>query len=154
MSETRVETINRLVRSLAERRRAYVEIKGRRMQAEATFRQENSDLFEDEVSHAGLVGQTEQELRDHALAEYRDTKEKAVCPGVSIRLVTTFEYPPGEALDWAKARGICLTLDGKAFKDLCKSDANRPAFVKVEDLPQATIAGDLDAVIARETGGG
>jgi hypothetical protein len=59
---------------------------------------------------------------------------------IKIKVMTVFEYEPEKAFDWAKKTGLCLSLDTKAFKDLCKSDSNRPSFVKKDEEPQATLA--------------
>jgi hypothetical protein len=89
----------------------------------------------------------EAELRAAAVAAY-DGEHKAIAPGVGIREITEYSFEAVAALTWAKSTGMCLSLDSKAFRDLCKSASNRPAFVAEMKVVTATIASDL-----RETQG-
>lgn len=89
-------------------------------------------------------------LREQALAHFAATGDKQPFNYLGIRVTTGYAYAPDQALEWGKKHGLCLSLDAKAFKDLCKADSTRPAFVTVEEVPTATIATDLSALLEPE----
>ena len=84
-------------------------------------------------------------LRDMTLAAYHKTGSKHPAPGVEVRLVQQLDYDPALALIWAMDKRLALRLDPKAFEKLAK--AMPLDFVTITEVPQATIAGDLDAVL-------
>jgi hypothetical protein len=109
-----------------------------------------------DFAHAGLIAgvalraavlaTAEADLRAAALERFSATEDKHPAPGVTIRVQTRVTYDRDQALAWAKAKGVALTLDAKAFEGLAKHDRSLPASV-VED-PQATIARDLRTALA------
>lgn len=111
-------------------------------------REDNTRLFDRESNAKTAVEAAERQLRESALAEYDVTKDKAVCPGVSIIISKTPQYDPECAFAWAKENArVCInpeTLNVKAFNDLCKGDTTKPAFVEIKETPSVRIAVDLD----------
>ena len=85
-------------------------------------------------------------LRDAALQEFARTGNKAPAPGVGIRVLTKLVYDLRTAYDWALEHKVALELDVPIFEKLAK--AAPPEFVQVKEEPQATIATDLDKVLA------
>jgi hypothetical protein len=49
---------------------------------------------------------------------------------------------------------MCLALDKKGFDGVCKNDSTRPNFVQVVETAKATIATDLEKVLAATSEGG
>lgn len=130
------------VRELHEARQSYADAKEEVRKAQERFNLEHADILKAEADARDAVNVLESCIRINALNVY-DGANKAVCPGVNVRVLSEYRYDPTEAFKWAKEHGLCLTLDGKAFKDICQSDSTRPDFVAVDERPTATIASDL-----------
>ena len=104
----------------------------------------NSDFFGLVTKAAGIVNETEDELRGLTLQAYAETGNKTPADGVGIREVTKLEYKPKDAYDWALDHKIALSLDKKSFERMAK-EFNQPLdFVTITTEPQATIATNLD----------
>ena len=84
-------------------------------------------------------------LRDMTLAAYHKTGDKHPVPGVDVRLIQQMNYDTAEALTWAMDKRLALKLDVNAFEKVAK--VIRLDFVTIIEMPQATIASDLDAVL-------
>jgi hypothetical protein len=93
------------------------------------------------------VQNLEMRVRETALSIYEDTQEKAICPGVAVRVLTRYDYDQDEAFTWAREHNMCLKLAANEFDAVCKQDKIRPDFVDVREVPQATIATDLEKVL-------
>jgi hypothetical protein len=77
-----------------------------------------------------------------------DPEEKHLCGGAVVMvMMKSYDYDPKQGLEWAKAHGMCLALDSKAFKDICKAESTRPGFVTVQELATAKIAADLTSFV-------
>jgi alkanesulfonate monooxygenase SsuD/methylene tetrahydromethanopterin reductase-like flavin-dependent oxidoreductase (luciferase family) len=113
--------------------------------ARKAFDEEHAELLAEIGERNQHLVDAEFDLRASALTVFSATEDKHPTPGVSIRVTTRVVYDRDEALAWAKAKGVALTLDAKAFEGLAKHDRDLPASV-VED-PQATIAKDLRAAL-------
>ena len=113
--------------------------------AQQAFMAAHADLLSDLTVRTEAVATAEAELRAVALERFSATEDKAPVPGVSIRVQKRIVYDRDEALAWAKAKGVALALDTKAFEGLAKHDRSLPA--QVVDEPQATIARDLRAAL-------
>ena len=120
-----------------------------RLLAEADFKEKHAHVYQAEAQAAQDLAEAQDAVRLLALAAY-DGENKAVTPGVAIREVTEYDYTDDEAYAWAKNHGLCLKLDAKAFKDVCRVDRARPSFVGVRIVPTATIAQDLGKALRVE----
>jgi len=119
---------------------------------EEEFRAKNQGQYDFKASLQSDVTALENAVRQAALARYdKDPdKQKQICPGVGIRVSTEYDYDRDEAFAWAKNHGLCLSLDAKAFSDLCKAESTRPEFVRTVENRSATIATDLGKVLEAE----
>lgn len=90
----------------------------------------------------------ESAARARTVQRYQETGDKHPVPGLGIRLVKTVEYDADRALAWAKQSGLALLLDRKAFEKI--AIATPVPGATVVELPQATIAADLGAVLPPE----
>ncbi len=94
------------------------------------------------------------EIRTEAISNYNTTKDKQVAPGLGIRVMHDYEFEEKVARQWAILENpTCLSLNKRAFTDVCKSDHLRPAFVTVEEVVTATIAPDLRRFYPEEDNG-
>lgn len=142
---------------LHETRERYLEAAQHDQQLQEEFDTRHADeiallaeLNEETAQMKQTLCELEKTIRTEGVMIYTaDPSDKVICLGVNIRVMTEYDYEPEIALRWAKERGICLSLDGKSFKDLCKSDFNRPDFVQVIERPTATIAQDLSEIVAK-----
>ena len=87
----------------------------------------------------------EERLKEMTLDAYRATSDKHPAPGVDVRIVRTLFYLAQPALEWAKAHGLALQLDTKAFEKIAK--VTPLPFVTITEVPQATIAQDLSEFV-------
>ena len=101
------------------------------------------DLGEKEAE----LAKAEELLREAGLKEYEVTGDKKPFPGVGIRVREKVVYPPEEALLWANEHHIALVLDTKEFEKMMKDLSVRPSWVSLDEVPTATIATDLGAVL-------
>ena len=116
-------------------------------EAHRTRYTENYAGRDDAVRH---VFELEDEIRQAAVDQYAaDPTTKEICPGVGIRVMTSYNYPFASAFDWAREHRLCLKLDEKAFKDMCKQETTRPAWVELVETPITTIAVDLGKVLGK-----
>jgi len=151
MTGTAMQTIRERLEALARARRTHGALLDERRTRETAFQEANEPLLTSLAAAAGVVEQEEAAVRAMGLALYTETGEKKPCPGVSIAVRTTFDYPTAEALAWAKVTGIALvpeTLDVRTFAKVIAAMPEKPAFVKVVETPQAQIATDLERALA------
>ena len=82
----------------------------------------------------------EARLRELTLDAYQETGSKKPADGVGIRIVKQLHYAESEALAWAIESGVesCLALQKTNFNKA--AEGLKLDFVKIEDVPQATIA--------------
>jgi hypothetical protein len=81
-------------------------------------------------------------VREAALAEFRQTGDKAPAKGVSIRLFKTYKYDATEAINWCALNApTFLAIDAKRFERAAEQLDGAP--VTIEYDPQPAIAGDL-----------
>lgn len=117
------------------------ELRSRRDALLEDWNKTNQGLF-DALTQAGAeVAEVEARLRESTLQAYAETGEKAPTPGVSIKLFQTMDYDPKEALKWAVAHQIALSLDKKSFETFAKSTPLE--FVTLGEEPRAQIAQNL-----------
>lgn len=85
------------------------------------FQQENAKIIEAEKAAIAACEESEKALREFAVNLYAETGEKQLDENVSIRVNKRLEYDAAQAFNWSKERGICLTLDKKAFEKVALS---------------------------------
>lgn len=112
-------------------------------QLEADHLAAHAASYEAKAAAQKELAEAETALREAALAEYITSGSKAPAPGIGIRITKALQYSADEALVWAKASGIALQLDKKAFEKVAPA-AGLP-FVTTVETPTATIATDLAA---------
>ena len=103
--------------------------------------EEYSPLLDDEAVAKSLCQEAEGKLRELALEVYAGTGDKAVAPGIGIRVMTRLDYENKDAMDWAIEHKLALQLDATTFKKIALT-SNLP-FVTITEEPQATIATEL-----------
>jgi hypothetical protein len=149
VAQTTEVSIQELVSQLHKARLALSNSNNIVKQMEDKFRKEVADLYEYNAEARTHVADLEQAIREKAIAAY-DGENKAIAPGVGIRVTTSYDYDADRAYEWATGHGMALSLDRKAFNDICKADSTRPDFVSVSETPTATIATDLSKVLKEE----
>ena len=112
-----------------------------RAKAYIVWLEANQQLFDDEREAKDLCQGAESKLRGLALETYAETKDKAVAPGVGIRVMTKLGYDGKEAMAWAMEHKLALKLDTSNFEKIAKT-SNLP-FVIITEEPSATIATEL-----------
>src|SRR3990167_10270437 len=105
------------------------------------FELENAPLIQAKAEVEKHLADADGALRAFALAEYRDTGNKAPGPGVEIKMVTHLIYDPDQALTWAISKGVACSLDRRSFEKLAK--VLPMDFVKISEKPTVTVAQDL-----------
>lgn len=120
----------------------YESLKTQLAEKQEEFNRLNVDLIDDVDLYKQVAYVAEEALRSKIKLDAEFGKE--VFPeGLGVRKMTTYNYDSKQAFEWAKQSGLCLSLDTKAFKDICKSDNNRPEFVEVGFEYSPTISKNL-----------
>jgi len=92
----------------------------------------------------GEAGMLKDKIREKAVKEYNSTGNKHVHQFVNIRIMTKLHYEEEVAKEYCfNNLPAALKLDGKIFEKYCKA-VGAPAFVTVAELPQATIAQEIE----------
>ncbi len=105
------------------------------------WREDHQHLFSEESIAKEIMFQEENKLRLMAIEVYTETGDKAVAPGVGIRVMTKIDYDGKEAFKWAIEHKLALQLDTKKFASLAKDGTID--FVTISEEPSVTIAADL-----------
>ncbi len=108
------------------------------------FISKHTEFFTDVVVAATEASGAEDKLREMAIGEYRKTLDKAVAPGVGIRVMTKLDYDAEAALIWAMHHELALKLDTTKFEKIAKTE-NLPFVITTEE-PTATIATELEKI--------
>jgi len=134
-------TIGEHINAVVDAREKARELKSQRDTLLEEWNKANQVLF-DTLTQAGAeVAGAEGKLREMALEVYAGTGDKAVAPGVGIRVMTKLSYDAKEALNWAMHHELALKLDSTAFEKIAKT--NNIPFVTITEEPSATIATEL-----------
>jgi len=134
-------TINEQINLVVEAREKAKEALDKRMAAYGTWLLSTEQLFADEKAAKETCAEAEKQLREMALEVYAETKDKAVAPGIGIRVMTKMEYDAKVAMEWAVKHELALKLDTGAFEKIAKTNAL--PFVIIFEEPLATIAQEL-----------
>lgn len=136
-----LEEVKEQINAVVEARKKARELKSQRDALLEEWNKANQELF-DALTQAGAeVAEVEAKLRNLALISYEETGEKAVAPGVGIRVMSRLGYDSKEAMAWAMEHKLALKLDSSAFEKIAKT-SNLP-FVSITEEPQATISPQL-----------
>jgi len=137
-----MNTLAMAVRELALNRQQLDEAKAELTRRKVEFEEANAELIQQCQALTEQVAEGEARVRSEALAQW-DGKNKRPVPGVSIRIKKQLEYDKTEALEWVMEKGLrqLIRLDTRAFEKAAPS--LQPECVKINEVPQATIARDL-----------
>lgn len=110
---------------------------------QVAFNQQHKDLIEALCKARNECAEEEARLRELTMQAYVATGSKKPADGVGIRIVKQLHYDEAEALAWAIESGAesCLSLQKTNFKKV--AEGLKLDFVKIEEIPQATIAREL-----------
>jgi len=139
--ENNIETIEAQVEVVARARENAQEAIDARALARSAWEQEHLSLQTSVATTSELVGEEEDKLRALTLQAYEQTGNKTPALGVSVKIFQTLDYEPKEALKWAMAHQIALSLDKKSFETFAK--ATPLEFVTISDEPRVQIAQTL-----------
>lgn len=147
------ETIKKKITAVHYLRQAKTAMMDDLASRKIAFDAENAELLSNIANNGSELTKAESDLRGLAIEIY-DGKNKKPFPGCGIRVSTKIAtiYDDSKALAWAKQKDICLTLDVKAFEEICKT-ASKPDFVQCveSETTSATIDTDLSkALVALE----
>ncbi len=140
-------TLIELVTQLRDKRKELELLSDTFKVLEETFRTQHGDLLNEIDGLKYEINELDKSIREEAVFDYEINGNKAPCAGIGIRVTTQYDYEPTAAFDWAKQHGMALMLDNKAFKEICKSETNRPKFVEVSEVTTTTIATDLEKAL-------
>ena len=110
---------------------------------QVAFNQQHAALIEAKCKVASDCAQAEARLRELTLEAYKATGSKKPAKGVAVRMVKQLHYDEAEALVWAIESGVesCLALQKTNFNKA--AEGLKLDFVKIEEIPQATISREL-----------
>ncbi len=102
--------------------------------------------------HRTALGMLETEIRDMAVASY-DGSDKAIVPGVGVRVTIDYQYEVAPALAWARDHlpdAVRENLDKPLFERAIKL-LGVPDFVAPFERVTATISRDLSPVLMKDS---
>ena len=83
----------------------------------------------------------EEVIQAQSLEAYEKHQDKKPLPGVSVKVFMVLKYEEEKALNWAVSKGMCLSLDKKAFEKV--ASAAGLEFVEQVEEPRVQISKDL-----------
>ena len=114
------------------------------------FEKKHNDFIQKIRQDAEDVSETETAIRKLALEDFAKNKDRDVGFGVKVKIMTRYDYDKATAFAWAKKHEIALRLDDAAFKKIAQvQDID---FVKVSEVPSATIPTDIAKELAKSGG--
>ncbi len=137
-------TITEQINVVVEARARAREVSSQKVEEYNKWVEANQRLLEDVEATKTACSEAETKLREMALEVYAGTKDKAVAPGVGIRVLTKLGYDSKEAMAWAMEHKLALKLDTPNFEKIAKT-SNLP-FVIITEEATATIATELAKV--------
>ena len=142
MTQERVYEVARLRRLLSNAKEALNE-------QQRIFDDQNAELLATLKELSAGLEQCESALRRDALAYVQQTGDRCPAHGVGVRMLTTYDYDPHRAFDFArrcKDAEQLLTLSNRAFGQLIRARAEegKPLeFVTVAVEPQIVLSKHL-----------
>lgn len=154
---TPIDGLKSAVRTLHAARCAAAELKAsldeKREAVVAQFALENVELIDQVNAATSSLADYEKAVRASAAEVFKLTpdadKKKSICPGVTITESEVYNYETPSAFDWAVDHKMCLALDDKAFKTLCKNASTRPDFVAVDTKLSTRVDTDLGIAVSK-----
>ena len=137
-----IEQLQEQIKMVAEAREHLRLLTDQKKSMYDAFIELNSDFFGLVTRAAGIVNETEDELRGLTLKAYAETGNKTPADGVGIREVTKLDYDTKTAFNWAIEHSMALNLDKRGFEKIAK--VSPPDFVTITKEPQATISQNLE----------
>jgi hypothetical protein len=101
---------------------------------------------------ASEIAASELQIKALGVAQYETTQDKAIAPGVVVKVFTTYEISDVAAADaWTKEKGLCRInrMDEAALLSIAPTMAL--PFVKKIETPKVQIATQLNAALLVET---
>lgn len=139
-----IEELQQQIQLVAKARQAATEASNIQRNALDKWQMENSSLIMKNAETKAVVEVEEAKLRELTLAFYAETGNKKPLPEVGVRVGKRLEYRADQALDWAIDHELALKLDVSTFEGLVKSTPGSFPFVTIEDVPNATIATNIE----------
>jgi len=137
-------TINEQINLVVEAREKADELAAYKKESLAKWELDNNELLAQIALCTSVKTEAETKLREMAIETYLKTLDKAVAPGIGIRVMTKLNYDAKEAMEWAVKHELALKLDTTKFEKIAKTE-NLP-FVTITEEPSATIAAVLERV--------
>ena len=147
------------IKAVAKLRSQLAIVKEAKQESYDKWLKTNSLLISSVEIATKYLQEAEDAIRLEAIEEYKlCPSNKAIAPGVTIKIFDILEYEPGKALDWALEHKLALKLDTPKlehklalkldtpkFEKLAK--ISPPDFVGIGQEPRCQIAGDLEKVL-------
>tara|TARA_Y100000310_G_scaffold252774_1_gene259498 strand:+ start:184 stop:651 length:468 start_codon:yes stop_codon:yes gene_type:complete len=138
------------LRHIGELRKAAALIKSGLNAALALFEESHKGTREAYNAAVAALTEAEEALRTDAVIHFRETGDKHPVPGVGVNDVTTVEYEPLLALEWAIDKKMALSLNRPEFEKLAKASTTPPDFVVIRKEPRGQLAQDIGKVLGEE----
>ena len=106
------------------------------------FNKENETLINEIKIISEKIDGESGAIRALVIEKYNETGNKQQEFGLGIRVNKKLSYDEKEALNYAKEHKMFLKLDKSGFEKHAKTE--NVDFVKIEEIPTATIPTDLD----------
>ena len=139
-----VKELKEQINAVVEARAVLKEVLEKRMAEFQKWQEANEQLYTNEAQAKIDCREAEDQLRELALGTFAKTGDKAVAPGVGIRMMTQLAYEVKDAFTWALEHKLALEVNRLAFEKIAKM-SNLP-FVTITEEPSATIATELNKV--------
>jgi len=125
--------------ALARQEKAYYDEAIRELKV--VWETHNKEILEEAAVNRESLNTAESLLRELTIEAYNLTGNKSPAPGVSVKIFQTLDYDSREALKWAMAHQIALSLDKKSFETFAK--ATPLEFVTIGEESRVQIAQNL-----------
>lgn len=141
------ESLEQLVRQLAEARTIAGTADTACRDAEARFKSEHHAILEARDAARSTVAALEDQVRVLAVDVFQLTDDRRPAPGVEVVQETVVLYDEGKAFAWAVEHKMGLKLDEKAFAKIATADPEGlKDVVSISKRAKTKIATDLTKV--------
>jgi len=142
-----IDHIKYLIAHTHQARLAMTDAKAAYQEAQSQWESEHTDLITAMIDRKAEQQECEDALRQSVLEYYGETGDRALTPGVSIKVVKEVDYKDSDALTWAFDHRLALALDRKAFEKLVIGGSVPTEIAVITEKPTATIATDLGKIV-------
>jgi len=101
----------------------YKERKSFLAEKQEEFNASNEILIDDIKALSRDVHSMQDIISTQCIEKYDKTGNKEIGEGLSIKIMTSYNYDEKLAFDWALTHKLCLQLDTKAFKSIMKTQS-------------------------------